>query len=100
MNKTPIPGNSSANNSKRILRDLLVIATVFVTLVALGPTALAQTTHYYAAVYTNHGQALYRAVNGTQDTKDQGSVSVGTGSFVGLGRSASDFFSVGVSEGL
>jgi len=56
------------NSPERVLSDLLVIATVFVILVASAKTVSATSGSYYAYAMDNQDQYLYRSVKGKQTT--------------------------------
>jgi hypothetical protein len=94
--------NSSyaTNDLKRVLSDLLIIATVFVCLSALNSTAFAIAQRSLAGVWDNQRQYGYKSIQGNQITR---SVSVsstgGEASFVCLLQPNGDFYAVGFAQG-
>jgi hypothetical protein len=90
--------NPSVGDSRRVLGDLLIIATVFVTLSAFNSIVLAVPGLSYVAAANNGGQFAYRSVKGNQDTL-QFYVFNGVGSFVSLGQDAANTWSVGFMKG-
>ena len=88
----------SVGDSKGLLRDLLVIATIFITLNAFHSIVSAVQGSYYVAVADNHAYYNYRVVRGNQTTL-QSSVTGGVASFVNLIQQNGDYFCVGFVRG-
>jgi len=90
--------SSSAGGLKQVLGDLLMIAIVFVTLIAFNSTVLAVATISYAEVFDNNAVPIYRNVCGNQTTYPF-SVENGTAEFLCLEQTNGDWIEVGICKG-
>lgn len=83
---------------KKVLGDLLIIATMFVFLIAFSSTVLAFATISFAIVYDNGKAPIYRNVCGNQTTFPF-SVVNGTAELLALWQTDGDWIELGVCKG-
>jgi hypothetical protein len=98
MKRASVAVKPCASDSKLVLRDLFIIATVFVALSAFCSTVLAILTVSFAMVWDNQGASIYRSVRGNQTTAPFAVVN-GTSEHVALLQVDGDWIQTGICKG-